>query len=136
MTTFNSLAQFFIYIFRLREFTSDFRGTKALTVGNKTINFIKLQDLTNGMLEPCIIDLKMGCRTWDPLATDQKRESEDGKYKQCKGTVGFCIPGFQAYQISSGTYKKFGKEYGKKLNQNTVKDGKKDEKWKETRLKF
>jgi inositol-polyphosphate multikinase len=107
----------------LRDFTSDYRGTKALTVGTKTINFIKLQDLTYGMLEPCVIDIKMGGRTWDPLATPQKRESEDSKYKSCKESVGFCIPGFQVYQLSSGTYKKFGRDYGKKLNQNTVKDG-------------
>lgn len=118
--------KFDVLIFKyssLREFTSAYLGTKALTVGNKTINFIKLRDLTHGMLEPCIIDLKMGRRTWDPLATEQKKESEDGKYVQCKETVGFCIPGFQTYQISSGSFKKYGKEYGKKLNQNTVKDG-------------
>lgn len=122
---FKTLENFSTILFSLREFTSEYRGTKALTVGTKTINFIKLQDLTFGMLEPCIIDLKIGRRTWDPLATAQKRETEDGKYKQCKETVGFCIPGFQVYQLSSGTYKKYGREYGKKLNQNTVKDGKK-----------
>lgn len=76
------------------------------------------------MLEPCVIDIKIGRRTWDPLAPTQKRESEDSKYKQCKETVGFCIPGFQVYQIASGSYKKFGRDYGKKLDQNTVKDGK------------
>ena len=113
-----------IFLFlSLREFTTEYRGTKDLTVGSKTINFIKLQDLTNGMLEPCVIDIKMGQRTWDPLAPPTKRDSEDAKYKQCKETVGFCVPGFQVYQISSGNFLKYGRDFGKKLNQNTVKDG-------------
>lgn len=110
-------------ILPLREFTTEYRGTKTLNVGSKTVNFIKLRDLTHAMLEPCVIDIKMGRRTWDPLATEKKRIAEESKYVQCKNTVGFCIPGFQTYHIASGNYKKFGKEYGKKLNENTVKDG-------------
>jgi len=106
----------------LKEFTSEYRGTQTLTVGLKTIKFIRLRDLTHSMLEPCVIDLKMGTRTWDPMATQEKKITEDSKYKDCKDTVGFCIPGFQTFHISSGIYKKFGKEYGKKLNQNTVVD--------------
>lgn len=116
----------------LKDFTAEYRGTQTLTVGNKTINFIKLRDVTHGMLEPCVIDIKMGRRTWDPLASEQKREAEDSRYVDCKTTVGFCIPGFQTYHLQSGNYKKFGRDYGKKLNQNTVKDGK--WKWNETGL--
>lgn len=109
-------------ILPLREFTAEYRGTQTLTLGTKTVNFIKLRDLTHGMLEPCAIDMKIGRRTWDPLATDAKRSAEDSKYVNCKNTLGFCIPGFQTFHIESGNYKKFGKEYGKKLNENTVKD--------------
>jgi inositol-polyphosphate multikinase len=107
----------------LREFTPEYRGTQTLNVGNKTVNFIKLRDLTHGMLEPCIIDIKIGRRTWDWLATDQKKEAEESKYQGCKKTVGFCIPGFQTFHIASNSYKKYGRDYGKKLNENTVKDG-------------
>lgn len=107
----------------LKDFTSEYRGVQTLSVGNKTIKFIKLRDLTHSMLEPCVIDLKMGGRTWDPMATQEKKQAEDGKYKQCKGTIGFCVPGFQTFHIASGNYKKFGKEYGKKLNENTIVDG-------------
>lgn len=63
----------------LKEFTSEFRGTQTLNIGQKTVRFIKLQDLTHGMLEPCVIDLKMGRRTWDPMATEEKKQAEDGK---------------------------------------------------------
>jgi inositol-polyphosphate multikinase len=109
---------------RLKEFTSEYRGVQTIPIGNKTIKFIKLRDLTFGMLEPCVIDLKIGRKTYDPLATEDKKKAEDSKYVNCKTTVGFCIPGFQTYQISSGNFKKFGKDFGKKLNENTVVDGK------------
>lgn len=45
---------------QLKEFVTDYRGAIDLTVGNKTINFLKMTDLTHGMLEPCVIDIKMG----------------------------------------------------------------------------
>lgn len=63
----------------LKEFTSEFRGTQTLNVGNKAVKFIRLTDLTHGMLEPCVIDLKMGRRTWDPMATEEKKNAEEGK---------------------------------------------------------
>lgn len=111
-------------ILPLKDFVSEYRGVETLPVGNKTIKFIKLRDLTHQMPKPCVIDLKIGLRTWDPMATSEKQKTEDSKYKLCKATLGFCIPGFQTFHIASDTYKKFGKEYGKKLNENTVVDGK------------
>jgi inositol-polyphosphate multikinase len=69
------------------------------------------------------MDVKIGKRTWDPLASTAKREAEDSKYKSCKENLGLCIPGFQVYSISSGKVKRYGKEYGKKLNPETIKDG-------------
>lgn len=35
-------------ILPLKEFTPEYRGTIDLTIGQKTIKFIKLRDLTNG----------------------------------------------------------------------------------------
>lgn len=63
-------------IMQLKEFIPEYRGTKELLIGNRKLKFIKLVDLTFDMAEPCIIDIKMGKRTWDPLANDQKREAE------------------------------------------------------------
>lgn len=37
------------------------------------VEFLKLNDITNGMAEPCVMDIKIGRRTWDPLATEEKR---------------------------------------------------------------
>lgn len=87
------------------------------------INFIKLADITHDMPEPCIIDIKIGKRTWDPMASPEKVLAEEQKYQACKENLGICIPGFQVYDIKSGRIKRYGKDYGKKLNQETVKDG-------------
>jgi len=46
------------------------------------------------------------------------------KYIECKQDLGFCIPGFQVYRITTGNVMKLGKDYGKKLNKTTVRDGK------------
>lgn len=39
---------------------------------------------------------------------------------RCKENIGFCIPGFQVFSISAGKIKRYGKEYGKSLDENTV----------------
>lgn len=72
------------------------------------------------MTEPCVIDIKIGKRTWDPLASEAKRMVESSKYVRCKENVGFCIPGFQVFSIKAGKIKRYGKEYGKSLDENTV----------------
>lgn len=101
-----------------------YHGTVKMPFRGKMIDFIKLEDMTRGMIEPCVIDIKIGKRTWDPFASPEKVKAEEQKYAACKQKLGFCIPGFQVYDIKTGRMRKFGKDYGKKLDQDTVKDGK------------
>lgn len=110
-------------IAELRKLVPEYRGTVKMSFRGKTIDFIRLADISHDMGEPCVMDIKIGRRTWDPLATPQKIQAEKQKYEACKQNLGFCIPGFQVYDIKTGRIKRFGKEYGKKLNQNSVKDG-------------
>lgn len=107
----------------LRELVPEYRGTVKCLFREKFIDFIKLADITHGMAEPCVIDIKIGKRTWDPFASAEKHKAEEQKYQACKRNLGFCIPGFQVYDIKSGRIKRYGKEYGKKLTPETVKDG-------------
>lgn len=112
----------------IRKFVPEYRGTVKMSFRGKVIDFIKLADITHDMSEPCVMDIKIGKRTWDPLAVPEKIRAEEQKYEMCKQNLGFCIPGFQVFDIKSGRIKRFGKEYGKKLNQNSVKEGKKSQK--------
>lgn len=110
-------------IVALRKLVPEYRGTVKMSFRGKVIDFIKLADITHDMDEPCVMDIKIGKRTWDPLATQDKILAEEQKYEACKQNLGFCIPGFQVYDIKTGRVKRFGKEYGKKLNEKTVRDG-------------
>jgi len=84
--------------------------------------FLTLKDITEGMAEPCVMDIKIGRRTWDPLATAEKRTTEELKYAESKRAYGFCITGFQVYCLSTGL-KKFDRDYGKKLDAKGVVEG-------------
>uniref|UniRef100_A0A4Y0BJG1 Kinase n=1 Tax=Anopheles funestus TaxID=62324 RepID=A0A4Y0BJG1_ANOFN len=106
----------------LRELTPQYRGHQKLPIDGELIEFIKLEDLTQGMLEPCIMDVKIGRRSWDPMATEEKRRYEASKYAESREAYGFCIPGFQFYSLQTGRLQRYGKEYGKKLTEVTVKD--------------
>lgn len=110
----------------LRKLVPEYRGTIKMPFRGKAIDFIKLADITHDMCEPCVMDIKIGKRTWDPLATPEKITAEEQKYKACKQHLGFCIPGFQVHDIKTGDIRRFGKEYGKKLDQHSVRDGKID----------
>ncbi|XP_053687514.1 inositol polyphosphate multikinase [Sabethes cyaneus] len=106
----------------LKGIIPQYMGHLNFPVDGKPVQFLKLSDLTYGMLEPCIMDVKIGSQTWDPLANEEKRKSEESKYQACKKHLGLCIPGFQVYSIANGRVMRYGKEYGKKLTAVTVKD--------------
>ncbi|XP_072766880.1 inositol polyphosphate multikinase [Anoplolepis gracilipes] len=103
-------------IVQLKKFVPRYFGTTELRVFNKRTKFLKLRDITEGMAEPCVMDIKIGRRTWDPLATKEKKATEELKYAESKRAYGFCITGFQVYCLSTGRLKKFDRDYGKKLD--------------------
>lgn len=55
----------------------EYHGTRRLRVGTRDVDFIILSDITQSMREPCIMDVKIGKRTWDPLATPEKIKAEE-----------------------------------------------------------
>ncbi|XP_320429.4 inositol polyphosphate multikinase [Anopheles gambiae] len=98
-------------------------GHPKLTVDGREVEFIQLEDLTAGLEWPCIMDVKIGRRTWDPLATPEKRRAEEGKYKACRQRYGLCIPGFQFYAVrKGGALVRHGKDYGKRLTEDNIRD--------------
>ena len=44
---------------------------------NSDVKFIILDDVTNDIAEPCVMDIKIGRQTWDPEASFEKRKNED-----------------------------------------------------------
>uniref|UniRef100_A0A1I8NS05 Kinase n=1 Tax=Stomoxys calcitrans TaxID=35570 RepID=A0A1I8NS05_STOCA len=100
---------------KLQQFIPRFHRKVRLTVNQKEHTFFQMEDLTHGMQQPCIMDVKIGKRTWDPLASPHKRAVEEKKYVQCKQVLGICLPGFQVYN-EKGDIKKYDRDYGKQLD--------------------
>ncbi|XP_071440129.1 inositol polyphosphate multikinase [Hetaerina americana] len=106
----------------LREFVPTFYGILNVKFNEKDIPCIILQNVTEGMLEPCVMDVKIGKQTWEPSASEEKKNIERVKYVASKRECGFCIPGMQYYDIASQKLVKYGKEYGKQLDRNGIKE--------------
>ncbi|EFA08152.1 inositol polyphosphate multikinase [Tribolium castaneum] len=104
----------------LKDFVPKYFGTVKVPIKGTEIDCIVLEDLTKHYKEPCVMDIKIGRRTWDPTATYEKIVNEEAKYQDSKRDLAFCIPGFQVYQIYNNQLAKFDKNYGKTLNKDTV----------------
>ncbi|CAH1964973.1 unnamed protein product [Acanthoscelides obtectus] len=103
-------------LIELRGLVPKFYGIRELIIDNKKFECLALEDLTQYYKEPCIMDIKIGRRTWDPKATYEKIMSEEKKYHDCKRDLAFCIPGFQVYSIADNKVYKYGKDFGKSLD--------------------
>lgn len=107
----------------LRNLVPAYRGTVELPVCGQNVVFIKLADLTHMMSKPCVIDIKMGKRTWDPLATPETIRKEDKRFNVTKQIYGFGVSGIRVFDIKTDEIKQFGRDYAESLDQNSVKDG-------------
>ena len=51
--------------------------------------FLILRDITENMVQPAVMDIKIGSRTWGPDASAKKQAQEDSKYVDTKHPYGF-----------------------------------------------
>eukprot|EP01039_Chlorochromonas_danica_P010998 gene10998-12245_t len=73
-----------------------------------------LQDLTQGYTIPCLIDIKMGQQTYEPTASRDKINREQGKYPY-QHTIGFRITGLKVWDHMKHCYHTLGKHFGRSL---------------------
>lgn len=64
-------------LIEMRTLVPQFFGTKKVTINGKEYDCIVLEDLTANFKEPCVMDIKIGRRTWGPDATYQKMVNEE-----------------------------------------------------------
>lgn len=64
-------------LLELKQFVPKYYGTRMVTINGNEVECIELEDLTRHYKEPCIMDIKIGRRTWDPTASYEKIINED-----------------------------------------------------------
>ncbi|XP_054457358.1 inositol polyphosphate multikinase [Anoplopoma fimbria] len=84
--------------------------------------YLKLEDVTRRFVKPCIMDVKLGQRSYDPFASQEKREQQIRKYPLME-EIGFLVLGMRVFKICSDTFDSYDQHYGRGLVQDTIKDG-------------
>ncbi|XP_072228818.1 inositol polyphosphate multikinase [Leuresthes tenuis] len=84
--------------------------------------YLKLEDVTRRFSKPCIMDVKLGQQSYDPFASQEKREQQIRKYPLME-EIGFLILGMRVYNVRSDRFDSYDQHYGRGLVKDTVKEG-------------
>ncbi|MBN3274856.1 IPMK multikinase, partial [Polyodon spathula] len=84
--------------------------------------YLKLDDVTRKFNKPCIMDVKIGQKSYDPYALKEKKDQQIRKYPLME-EIGFLVLGMRIYQVTTDSYETHDQHYGRGLVKETIKDG-------------
>merc|ERR1711872_1212792 len=81
-----------------KEFIPMFHGVQNKILEDGTnVEYLVMENLTEKYLKPCIMDVKIGARTYGPDASEKKRVQQDASYAGTKKPFGFSVPGMSVH---------------------------------------
>nr|XP_026264827.1 inositol polyphosphate multikinase [Urocitellus parryii] len=98
------------------------RGPRELEFYNMVNLYLKLEDVTHKFNKPCIMDVKIGRKSYDPFASSEKIQQQVSKYPLME-EIGFLVLGMRVYHVHSDSYETQNQHYGRSLTKETIKDG-------------
>ncbi|XP_029831869.2 inositol polyphosphate multikinase isoform X2 [Ixodes scapularis] len=103
----------------LRAFVPKYKGVWKTNINREEVEYLKLDDLARVFRKPSIIDVKIGAKTYDPLASEEKVALETSKYPWSQ-QIGFRILGMRVFDTTEQKYRVYGKDYGLRQTPDTV----------------
>ncbi|XP_064418795.1 inositol polyphosphate multikinase [Latimeria chalumnae] len=108
-------------LLELQKFVPTYYGTWAPpSLPNEL--YLKLEDVTCRFNKPCIMDVKIGQKSYDPFASKEKIQLQLTKYPLME-EIGFLVLGMRVFQVHSDSYETYNQHYGRSLTKETIKDG-------------
>nr|DBA15201.1 TPA: hypothetical protein GDO54_004445 [Pyxicephalus adspersus] len=105
----------------LRTFLPKYYGTWS-PPGSADELYLKLEDISRKCNKPCIMDVKIGQKSYDPYASAEKVQQQISKYPLME-EIGFLVLGMRVYHVDSDSYETENQHYGRGLTKESVKEG-------------
>ncbi|KAM4702798.1 inositol polyphosphate multikinase [Rhinophrynus dorsalis] len=105
----------------LQKFLPKYFGTWS-PPGSTNDLYLKLEDVTRKFNKPCIMDVKIGQKSYDPYASAEKIQQQVSKYPLME-EIGFLVLGMRVFHVNSDSYETQNQHYGRSLTKETIKDG-------------
>uniref|UniRef100_A0A8C1C8K7 Kinase n=2 Tax=Cyprinus carpio TaxID=7962 RepID=A0A8C1C8K7_CYPCA len=103
-------------------FTVQHEFSQHLCSLSSTDLYLKLEDVTRRFQKPCIMDVKIGQKSYDPYASQEKREQQIRKYPLME-EIGFLVLGMRVYKVGLDSFDTYDQHYGRGLVKDTIKEG-------------